>query len=175
MSCERRNLPPVCGSQRVRWFIEANAQAGSIEGSIVLTQAAFEVLPSAVLVENLNRLSNTRYGELGAAGQVRELLCWAGIPSGVPAALAELTRAAASNNWPDAPTAMIRVRKTIIHPSRQNREVYRQHSDEVRTEVWKLGLWALELCLLRLFEYRGKYLNRIAQRVEDVPWATAGA
>lgn len=42
--------------------------------------------------------------------------------------------------------------------------------------MWSLGLWALELCLLRLFGYRGKYSNRITQRytgeVEDVPWAS---
>ena len=36
----------------IHWFIEANKQAGSIEGAIVLTQTAFELLSSVVLVEH---------------------------------------------------------------------------------------------------------------------------
>ena len=51
------------------WYVEANAQAGSIEGSIVLTQTAFELLASAVLVENENYrwLSADGYERLAAS------------------------------------------------------------------------------------------------------------
>jgi len=51
----------------IHWYIEANAQAGSIEGSIVLTQTAFELLASAVLVENHGWLSTDGYEKLAAA------------------------------------------------------------------------------------------------------------
>jgi hypothetical protein len=36
----------------IHWYIEANAQAGSVEGSIVQTQTAFELLASAVLTDH---------------------------------------------------------------------------------------------------------------------------
>ena len=136
----------------IHWFIEANAQAGSIEGAIVLTLTALELLASVVLVENLKRLSVTGSEKLGAVERIRELISWAGVPHGIPPALAELTRAARSENWLDAPTALVKARNMIVHPTRQNREKYGRHSGEVGEEVWRLGRWVLELCLLRLFD-----------------------
>lgn len=160
----------------VHWYVEANAQAGSVEGAIVLTQTAFELLASAVLVENHEWLSADGYEKLPAADRVRLLFLWAGIPTGIPAELDVLSSAAKAENWPDAPTAMTTVRNTITHPTRKNREKFGRHPSGMRTDVWSIGLWALELCLLRLFGYRGKYANRITQRytgeVEDVPWAS---
>ncbi|MBN9519261.1 hypothetical protein J0H58_12185 [bacterium] len=160
----------------IHWYVEANAQAGSIEGAIVLTQTAFELLASAVLVENHAWLSTDGYEKLAAADRVRLLFRWAGIPTGIPAELEVLSAAAGAENWPDAPTAMTAVRNTITHPTLKNREKFGRHPGGARAEVWSLGLWALELCLLRLFGYRGMYGNRITQRhtgeVEEVPWAS---
>lgn len=159
----------------IHWYVEANAQAGSVEGAIVLTQTAFELLASAVLVENHGWISADGYEKLAAADRIRLLFMWAGIPTAIPAELDDLTRAAKADNWPDAPTGMTMVRNTITHPTRKNREKFGKHPTGVRTDVWSLGLWALELCLLRLFGYRGEYGNRITQRyvgqVEVVPWA----
>ncbi len=159
----------------IHWYVEANAQAGSVEGAIVLTQTAFELLASAVLVENHGWLSADGYEKLAAADRIRLLFMWAGIPTAIPAELDDLTRAARADNWPDVPTAMTMVRNTITHPTRRNREKFGKHPTGVRTDVWSLGLWALELGLLRLFGYRGEYGNRITQRyvgqVDVVPWA----
>jgi len=47
-----------------------------------------------------------------------------------------------------------------------------------RFEAYLLSLWYLELVLLWLFDYRGKYSNRLgwkgwnAESVECVPWAS---
>lgn len=69
------------------------------------------------------------------------------------------------------------IRNKITHPTGKNREMFGKHPSGVRTDVWSLGLWCLELCLLRLFEYRGTYGNRITQmwtgEVVPVPWADA--
>jgi hypothetical protein len=158
----------------IHWYLEANAQAGSIEGSIVLTQTAFELLSSAVLVDSHGWLSTDGYEKLPAADRIRLLFQWASIPVGIPPTMAELTAAAKADNWHDIPAAMTMVRNTITHPTKKNREKYQKHPNEVRTAVWWLGLWALELCLLRLFGYSGHYGNRITQRyvgeVENVPW-----
>jgi len=158
----------------IHWYVEANAQAGSIEGSIVQTQTAFELLSSAVLVEHYGWLSTDGYEKLAAADRIRLLFRWVGIPTAIPAKLADLTRQAKADNWPDTPTAMTMIRNTITHPTKKNREKFGKHLKGARTDVWTLGLWSLELCLLRLFEYRGSYGNRITQQwcgeIEKVPW-----
>jgi len=161
--------------QAIHWYIEANGQAGSVEGSIVLTQTAFELLASAILVENYAWLSTDGYEKLAAADRIRLLFLWSGIPTTIPAELKDLTRAAKADNWPDTPTAMTMVRNTITHPTRKNREKFGKQPKGVRADVWSLGLLYLELCLLRLFEYRGTYASRITQKhageVVPVPWA----
>ena len=158
----------------IHWYLEANAQAGSTEGSIVLTQTAFELLAYAVLVDDGGWLSSGGYGNLGAADRTRLIFRWAGIPVTIPTELRALTTDAKAFNWPDIPSAMTEVRNSIAHPTRPNRERFNRHSAGTRQEVWRLGLWALELCLLRPFDYRGEYANRITQRfsgeVGPVPW-----
>jgi len=159
----------------IHWYVEANAQSGSIEGSIVLTQTAFELLVSSVLVEHHGWLSTGGHDNLAAADRIRLLFLWAGIPTAVPAELADLTRQAKADNWPDTATAMTMIRNTITHPTKKNREKFGKHLNGARTDAWRLGLWGLELCLLRLFEYRGTYGNRIRPHwvgeIETVPWA----
>jgi hypothetical protein len=164
----------------MHWYIEANAQAGSIEGSIVLTQTAFELLASAVLAENYGWLSSEGYDKLSAADRIRLLFLWAGIPTDIPAELVDLVKLAKAyeefmvNKRPDNAAAMATIRNTITHPTKKNREKFGKHPGEARTNAWVLGLWALELCLLRLFDYDGTYANRITQRfvgeIERVPW-----
>jgi hypothetical protein len=158
----------------IHWYVEANAQAGSVEGSIVLTQTAFELLASAVLVEHYGWLSTDGYEKLAASDRIRLLFLWAGIQTSIPAEMAELTSQAKADNWPDTATAMTMIRNTITHPTKKNRERFGKHLSGARTNAWFLGLWHLELCLLRLFDYRGLYANRIKQRfvgeLEKVPW-----
>jgi hypothetical protein len=159
----------------IHWYVEANAQAGSIEGSIVLTQTAFELLASAVLVEHNGWLSTDAYEKIAAADRIRLLFRWAGIPTALPPELPDLIQQAKADNWPDTATAMTMIRNTITHPTKKNREKLGKHPSGARTDAWVLGLWGLELCLLRLFGYRGTYGNRIRQQfageVEPVPWA----
>ena len=65
------------------------------------------------------------------------------------------------NKQPDTAAAMTTIRNTITHPTRKNREKFGTHPSEARTETWNLGLWALELCLLRMFDYNGTYACRL--------------
>jgi hypothetical protein len=159
----------------MHWYIEANAQAGSIEGSIVLTQNALELLASAVLVEHSGQLSAKAYEKVAAADRILLLFRWMGLPIAIPAELTHLLQQAKADHWPDTATAMTMIRNKITHPTKKNRGKLARYVRDVRIEAWKLGLWNLELCLLRLFDYRGEYANRITQKyvgeVETVPWA----
>lgn len=161
-------------SNAIHWYVEANAGAGATEGAIVLTQTAFELLASAVLVENHLWLSSDGFEKLPAADRIRLLFVWAGIPIEVPSALTDLLAVAKAETIDNSPSAMTAIRNTITHPTKKNRERYKRHTTGARREAWTLGLWYLELCLLKLFDYSGKYSNRMTQKwsgqVEDVPW-----
>jgi hypothetical protein len=156
------------------WYVEANAQAGSVEGGLVLTQTALEMLAWAVVVETEQTLSRSAFRKLTAAKQIRQLISWAGISALIPTSQGELTSLAPTQAWTDAVEAIVEIRNPIIHAERRNRLRFRAFPVGARNEAWNLGLWVLELCLLRLCEYNGTYGCRLAPRyageVVPVPW-----
>jgi hypothetical protein len=158
------------------WYIEANAQAGSIEGSLVLAQAAFEMLASAIVVEEKEWVSADAFEKLPAADRIRLLFVWAGVPLSIPASQPELTALAKELNWTDAPQALTEIRNPLTHPTPKNRKRFRNYPPAARSEAWNLALWFLEMCLLRMCDYNGTYGCRLAMRyvgnVDPVPWKT---
>jgi len=158
------------------WYIEANAQAGSVEGSLVLAQAAFEMLASAIVVEEKGLVSVDAFEKLPAADRIRLLFVWAGVPLAIPASQTELIALANARNWVDLPQALTGIRNPLTHPTPRNRERFRNYPPAARTEAWNLALWLLQMCLLRMCSYTGTYGSRLDLRyvgdVEPVPWAT---
>ena len=161
----------------IHWYIEANSQSGAVEGSIALTQTALELLAAVILVEKDQWVSSFAYDKLPAGDRFRLLLRWAGIPSDVPPELRSLHELATekTNNWLDAAHALAEIRNAIIHPTKINRSRFHSHGDGARVDAWQFGLWVVELVLLRLCGYKGKYVrrtNRGSEAVlESVPWA----
>ena len=148
-----------------------------MEGSIVLTQTAFEMLAAAVIVEENGWVSADGWEKLPASDRIRLLFVWAGLPLEIPASHLELKALAAGRNWEDATQAMTGIRNPLTHPTAKSRRHLRNYPLEARSEAWNLGLWFLELCLLRLCDYRGTYGCRLANRftgqVVPVPWAAS--
>lgn len=75
-----------------------------------------------------------------------------------------------SKIWTGAPTALSEIRNYIVHPE------HKYYPADFSTAIWdanKLGLWYLELSLLNLFKYPGKYYNRLEMspvgKVYDIP------
>lgn len=74
--------------------------------------------------------------------------------------------------------AFVEVRNDIVHPKQRSKITFSSIKSSyedlfwIRVEALKLGLWYLELSLLRLFEYQGSYVNRLERgALETVPWA----
>jgi len=164
----------------IHWYIESNMCAGGIEGSIILEQAAFELLAWTLLAADLKILSEEALDprRLPAADKLRLLLANNGIPLAIPASLADLqTAASTEQTWVDGPKAITELRNGLIHPSPQRRRKVFSHAAGARHDAWCLGLWYLELSLLRIFEYHGLYANRLmrdgfhGQQMMPVPWA----
>lgn len=75
------------------------------------------------------------------------------------------------NQWVDGPHAFTEFRNGIVHP-RKLKKVLNADAG-VTVEVCNLGRWYLELVLLSLCGYQGKYVNRLLiprQAPEFVPW-----
>jgi len=158
------------------WYISSNTRAGGLEGSLVLSQAAFELLSWTYLVEDSKVLSKRGFEDLPASDKLRLLLSNAKIQLAIPDTLTELQKLSTSSSWQDGPHALTEMRNGLVHPGPKKRRIILDADPIAVFEAWSLSLWYLELLLLWLFGYEGDYSNRLirgvsrGEEVERVPW-----
>jgi hypothetical protein len=164
----------------IYWYVESNNQAGAIEGSCVLEQATLELIAWKFLTAEFEgdaKLSDNKKQFKYPSQKLNHLLAKLDIPQKIPDDLTTLITLANNQNWDDnGALIFVKIRNNITHsdPSNQNR--IKNISLAARVETWELGLWYLELILLRLFHYQGVYFNRLRQGVRHfgdldlVPW-----
>ena len=72
-------------------------------------------------------------------------------------------------NW-DGPQAFSEVRNFLVHPGQKRKRFAKIRSPLPLAEVWKPGLWYIELVLLNFFGHTGAYAERFknGQIVGDV-------
>ena len=132
----------------------SNSTAAGVDGAIILTQAAFELLAWQMLVQDSKLLSEDNFRSLNAEGQIRVLLGRLGIPLAIPVGLVELLKIAKELNRSCGPHALVAIRNQLVHPSKKRGKA--QGAKEYPYyESWLLGLHLLELCILRLCHYEG--------------------
>lgn len=162
----------------MHWFIEANMKAGGVEGAIVLTQTALELLGWSCLVEDdLTKLySGGQFDRFAAEKKIRELLTHLHIPVDIPAELSNIRNFALAEGAVDGPSAIVKLRNVLVHPKQTKRSFLLQTPQDVRHDAHTVGMWFLELCLLRLFGYNGIYYPRYlwgfdaSEKQQNVPW-----
>lgn len=153
----------------IYWYVQSNTLT-AIDGALILAQTALESLSWNYLVTDQECLDEQAFGKINAANKIRLLLTFCNIPLNLPSSCKELTKIAKGRNLLDGPQSITFVRNNVVHPSKGSivpRDAY--------WEALNLALGYIELVLLRLFEYQGKYSNRLdhkwADEVADVPWA----
>lgn len=155
----------------VYWYLASNTASRGTDTGIILTQTAMELLAWIYLVKDKKLMSKRQFKRRPAAKRLTALLESLGIPTSIPGCLSELTNTAHRENWEDAPHALTAVRNNIVHPDRKVDTTL----SALLWDAWDLGLWYLELTILRLLGHSGKYGNRLAQKFvcesEPVPWA----
>ncbi|MCC6428366.1 MAG: hypothetical protein IT435_16285 [Phycisphaerales bacterium] len=162
----------------IHWYVECNTNRDNVEGAIILQQAAFELLAWTLLVEERGVLSKDGIQKLPAADQLRLLLSTCCIPLAVPPGFDDLQSLTKEYQWPDGPAAVTEIRNALVHANPSKRRRILDRGFGVRCDAWQLGQWYLELVLLRIFDYRGHYSNRLrrnawrGEEVEQVPWAS---
>ena len=140
--------------------------------------SGLELLGWAVL-QRQQWLTRDGLGRLPAAGRVRLLLQWAGIPVELPSQFGALVARRGRLGQPDfaGPEVLFDVRNNLVHPPRRIEEPeWPGHSELL--EAWQLATWYLELAVIRLLGYEGEYASRLRLGgwigdTELVPWSTS--
>jgi hypothetical protein len=165
----------------VHWYIEANTNAGGVEGGIILVQTALELLSWVYLVEDDSSavMSAKKFNELSAEKRILSLLEKLTIPTELPEQLLALSSAATLVEAENGVGALVSLRNAIVHPKRSRRQTITEVGVPARIEALSVGLWYLELVLLKLIGYNGVYWSRLRsgnnEQVRDtVPWMRGG-
>ena len=151
----------------------------SLQGAIIIEQVILEMLSWVKFVESEAVYKRSEFAitrKFPAVEKLRLLISSLDIPLSIPSQLQAAVAAALENNWSIGPQALTVIRNRIVHASPESREQIRDLSELSIFEVWKLGLWYIELILLSLFGYQGAYHNRLRRNrdlsdFEPVPWA----
>lgn len=159
----------------VYWYTRSNSAGAGVDGGLILTQAALEKVAAACLMEEWGSLSPDGFKKLPASDRLRLTLSRMKVPLEIPDVMPELAALAKAFNWDDGPAAVTEVRNHLVHADRKSRLAGRNVPYH---EAWNLGQWYLELALLNLCDFRGKYGDRrpLARRVGEVtpvPWSSA--
>lgn len=171
----------------IHWYLSSNMTAGAVTGSIILEQAALELLAWVLLVEKGN-VSEANFGDKknkyfnSTSKKINRLLEALKIPTDIPSSLSHLVQfeSQLKHSENNGPYALAEVRNSIIHAAPENQQKLQSTSFETRFEAYMLGLRYIELILLHTFGYRGEYSNRLLiffedkrrgeEMIETVPW-----
>ena len=157
------------------WYVASNSPNVPHETRIVMSQVALELLAWVEMVETLGLHSRSDFQRLSAAGRLRCLFHHLSIPLDVPTHFIAL-QALLDGDAADTPGIIARLRNALVHATENSRELIESLSGEQRWEAGQLSLQAVELCLLAVCGYRGKYARRAWRgwKGDDeaiVPWA----
>ncbi len=163
-------------SSAIYWYVHSNTMSGGVDGSVILAQAALELLAWTLIVEDRRMISAAAFDRLPAPDKLRLLLSTTGIPLQIPEACKGLSKCATKSRHKDVdgPGVTVEIRNMIVHPKLEERF---ELAADALIETWKLQQWYIELVILRLCDYSGAYANRLRTPrpigvVEPVPWAS---
>lgn len=157
----------------IHWYIEANNNRGFTDGSIVMAQSALELLYNWWIIEGKKMIVGKDSERLNAANKIRLLLSQLNITHFAPEEFTDLKEFIENENEiKDAPDAIVQIRNAVVHSQEQKRRKLRNISIETKYEALQLSIWYIEMALLRILNYKFKYINRCSDsnHEEHVPW-----
>ncbi|WP_190489847.1 hypothetical protein [Microcoleus sp. FACHB-831] len=158
--------------QVLTWYIDSNSASSNIEGLIIWIHSALELLFWVYFIkekgESKKKFTNEKLNKL-----ISRLIEEFSISKTLPQSLTKLAQVAQKmpDKCIDGPYTFVEVRNSIIHGNWRERffnsnqqELYR----EARSQAYTLGLWYLEMVLLKLLDYQGHYFNRLRLWAEEI-------
>ncbi|MCP8970802.1 hypothetical protein [Ectobacillus ponti] len=156
------------------WYFDSN-DARYVENKIVAVQIALETLAWTFLVEEHEIVARSVFDKkLRASDKLVRLLHELSIPQVLPDTG---TFAAAQKFYENGPHLLTDFRNEIVHPSKKAKK-NGQTIAVPKHRVLELGKQYLELSILRILNYKGKYQNllkevqMVGETVENVPWCS---
>lgn len=167
-----------CVDYLLHWYVEANNNSGFCEGAIVLLQNAFELLFNWQMIEQRKLYTAAQGKSTNAAEKIRILLRDANIPLDFPDKYKQIENQLRSEEikFRDFPELFTFIRNSITHANHSKRIKFAKVPSLARHHIKDIGICYLELLLLKLFKYDGKYASRISPNMfvggneEIVPW-----
>jgi hypothetical protein len=158
-----------------QWYVESST--GAVEKSVILLQTALELLTWVKLVQEERVMTQKQWNDRSApfCAKLRRLLQAMTIPLTIPTAFSDLEAYRCASTVPDGPEAFTSIRNALVHPSLAKRERL-NNSPGALSQAWLLAGWYLDLCMLNILGYKGRYSNRTIRQgwagdeVEVVPW-----
>lgn len=144
--------------QTVDWYVQC--RNGTAETSIILCQAALELLAWVVYIENGQvMLGTSGFENLWASDRIRLLLAQMQVTYEFPPGVKELGEFEfdGKKTYADGPHAITEIRNGITHPKTAKRERFGSMGPLLRYQASELGLFYLECCLLGLCGYFGPF------------------
>ncbi len=140
-------------NQVIYSYLRANESAMNM--GVIRAQAALERL-------SLHILERDRKPKERTAEFIRKALVKSGLDSDIPACCRQLKalQQRGSRKWEHGPHAIVDLRNNLIHPKNRIGCV----TDRAYYEGCNLGLWYVEMLLLKQLGYQGAYRNRLATR-----------
>ena len=114
---------------------------------------------------------------ISAANKIRLLLSSMKISYDIPESLpnlrnyiANLPKDTYESDTLDAPEIIVQIRNAIVHSHVKKRKRLSAVNAEVRSEILRLCVLYVELSLLNILHYKGKYFNRCERETRNTPW-----
>ena len=141
--------------------------------AITLIQTALERISEYQIVEKAKKMSYIKWDAMKGEDKISILLKEFCIPQSVPATLDDLRKKAEDLSL-SGPGIITSIRNPYIHQTQKNRKKMGLFSSKHRIQTWELAMWYFDLCILRLLDFNGRYLNRIDRKkyaeTQLVPW-----
>ena len=149
------------------WYARSNSiSERENETAIVLTQIALEKIAYEYAVNDKRMILSNSFtaNSFKTSDRLRLLYANLGIPIDIPHQPATLQQAFVKNKplSEDSFDFLTGVRNNIVHAKHKKNGFF-----SLYTEARQLGLWYLELAILKVCNYDGKYKNRLHDRLVD--------
>lgn len=163
----------------IHWYVEANGNAGYVEGSIIMAQTALELIYNWWIVEAKRMISGKDTESISASNKIRLILSQLGISNQIPNSFDELRSFA--NQYPeitDGPEAIVQIRNAIVHSQQEKRKKINSIEPMGKYQSLQLSIWYIEMAMLKILNYNSLYINRCSGVVWEseaehlVPWRT---
>jgi hypothetical protein len=155
----------------VHWYVEANGNAGLIDGAIIMAQTALELIYNWLLIERKKLLIGKDADIISASNKIRLLLSHLEVSTDFPELCSDLK---SIPDIVDAPDGLVQIRNALVHAQADKRKKLLKISFEVKAHALHLGVWYIELALLKILGYEGYYKNRTSKNnlsiKGPVPW-----